>query len=304
MSIFKKIERIKSQIVDTERMLKLVGSHPIMAGSLKEKLNTLREELSKLPSDSKEAKISLLFSGTAVKGSLGIKSNFVGAAIRPFQELVKTQTSLVRFGNVGKRGQNKKAANSELFLTALPVGSFGIELSQLETNDLFDELDVANAMKQIMDLFYATSVSDESFETAIINTPKRNLNNLKRFLKVLDDEDSILKIETGSFGVEISKENIHLAFERVDKTSDQEDEIIIIGIVRGFLLDSGRFEILNIEGKTISGFISEDLSEDDIIRYDKEFLNKQCKIHLRKSSIKFKTGREKISFELLGVSNI
>jgi hypothetical protein len=304
MNIFKKIERIKSQIVDTERMLKLVSSHPIMALSLKEKLNTLKEELSKLPSDSKEAKISILFSGTAVKGSLGIKSNFVGAAIKPFQELVKTQTSLVRFGNVGKRGQNKKAANSELFLTALPVGSFGIELSQLETNDLFDELDVANAMKQIMDLFNATSLSDEAFEAAIVDTPKRNLNNLKKFLKVVDDERSVLKIETGSYGVEISEENIHLAFERVDKTINQEDEIFILGIVRGFLLDSGRFEILNIEGKTLSGFISEDLTEDDIIKFDKEFLNRQCKIHLRKICTKFKTGSEKICYELLGINNI
>ena len=115
MSIFSEIERIKAQILDTERMLKLVGEHPIMSDSLKDKLNSLKERLSNYPKDLIEPKIRLLFSGNAVKGSIGIKSKFVSKTIKPIQELIKTQTALVRFGGVGNRGQAKNAANSELY---------------------------------------------------------------------------------------------------------------------------------------------------------------------------------------------
>jgi valyl-tRNA synthetase len=37
--------RIKAQILDTERMLELVGDHPLMSESLKNKINNLKEEL-------------------------------------------------------------------------------------------------------------------------------------------------------------------------------------------------------------------------------------------------------------------
>lgn len=38
MSLFNRIQEIKAQIVDTERMLNLVGDHPIMSLGAKDKL--------------------------------------------------------------------------------------------------------------------------------------------------------------------------------------------------------------------------------------------------------------------------
>jgi len=301
MSIFSEIERIKSQILDTERMLKLVGEHPIMSDSLKDKLNSLKERLANFPKDLIEPKIRLLFSGTAVKGSIGIKSRFVSKTMKPIQELIKTQTALVRFGGVGKRGQAKKSANSELYLTALPTGSFGVELSQLEHNDLFDEEDVSNAIKQVVELIEASTESDEEFEKAIENTPKRNLANLKSLLKTISDANSILKLETGSFGVSISEKEVKEGFERVNATNNAEEEIFINGILRGILLDSGKFEMVTDEGNLINGIINPELTEEQLIEYDRNFLNKECRIHLSVNKTTFVTGREKISYELIEI---
>ncbi|MEO6633180.1 MAG: hypothetical protein ABIN13_15700 [Mucilaginibacter sp.] len=176
------MESIRAQIVDTERLLALVKDHPIMSEGLLEKLNNLREELKKIHKETIEPKIRLLFSGGAVKGSIGIKSSFVGKTIRPFQEMIKTQSALVRFGNVAKRGQAKRSVSTELYITSLPMGSFGVELSKLESEDLFAEHDVAHAIHEIMDLIRNTSESDTVFENSIKKTPKRNLSNLKKFL--------------------------------------------------------------------------------------------------------------------------
>ena len=183
MSLYRKIQSIKAQIVDTERLLEMVLDHPLMSEGLAERLSLLKQELENLPKESFEPRIQLLFSGNAVVGSQGIKSTFVSKTLTPFQEMVKTQVALVRFGKVGKRGQAKKGANTELYLTALPVGSFGVELSQLESNDLFDSMDVSKAMKDVMTLVLNSATDDETFEASIEQTPKRNLTNLKKFLQ-------------------------------------------------------------------------------------------------------------------------
>jgi hypothetical protein len=301
MNLFWEIEQTKAQILDTERMLMLVKDHPIMSVSIKEKLNTLKKKLENFPKDLIEPKIRLLFSGGAVKGSIGIKSKFVSKTINPIQELIKTQTALVRFGDVGKRGRAKKSRNSDLYLTSLPVGSFGFELSQLESNDLFDEQEVATAIHQVMELISATTKSNEAFEEAIEQTPKRNLNNLKTFLKQIDEENSILKIESGSYGIYISEEQIHQGFERVNLTISKDEQVFIKGVLRGFLLDSGKFEITDEEGKTITGIISPELTEEQILEYDKEYLNQSCIFHLNFFKTIFTSGTEKSSYELLEI---
>lgn len=301
MSLYRTIQSIKAQIVDTERLLEMVLDHPLMSEGLIERLNLLKQDLDSMPKESFEPKIQLLFSGNAVIGSQGIKSTFVNRTTTPFQEMIKTQVSLVRFGQVGKRGQAKKGANTDLYLTALPVGSFGVELSQLQTNDLFDSIDVSNAMKEVMTLIADCSKDDETFEATIEKTPKRNLTNLKKFLQEIFDENSVLKMESGELGIELSKEEIAEAYGRVSSTVDEENQMIISGIFRGLLLDSGKFEIQDEEGKKISGFISQDLDEEQLIDYDKTFLNNNCIIHLKVHRTKFKTGNEKVDYELMEI---
>jgi hypothetical protein len=301
MSLYRKIQSIKAQIVDTERLLEMVLDHPLMSEGLAERLSLLKQELENLPKESFEPRIQLLFSGNAVVGSQGIKSTFVSKTLTPFQEMVKTQVALLRFGKVGKRGQAKKGSNTELYLTALPVGSFGVELSQLESNGLFDSMDVSKAMKEVMTLVVNSATNDETFEAYIERTPKRNLTNLKKFLQEIAHENSVLKMESGELGIELPKEKIVEAFQRVSATIDEETELVINGIFRGLLLDSGKFEIQDEEGNRISGFISEEIEEEQLIEYDKTFLNSNCIIHLRVHKTKFKTGNEKINYELLEI---
>ncbi|KAA0991179.1 hypothetical protein [Dyadobacter aurulentus] len=302
MSIYRQTQNLKAQIADTESLLELVGDHPIMSVGLNERLNTLKEELDTLPQESFEPSIELLFSGNAVVGSRGIKSLFISKALSPFQEMLKTQAALERFGKVGKRGKARNAVNTDLYLTALPSGSFGVELTQLQMNDIFDSIDVSKAMKSVMSLINDSATSDEVFEEAVEKTPKRNLNNLKKFLKEIAEENSFLKMESGEVGVTLSREQVYDAFERVSAADTEEEELFINAIFRGLLLDSGRFEIQTEDGGKISGFISYDLDEDQLIEYDHTFLNQECQIHLRIHKTRFKTGNEKTEYELLEIS--
>lgn len=301
MNLFRKIEQLKAQILDTERMLEMVIDHPLMAEGFKEKINELKSELEKIPKEAFEPKIQLLFSGNSVVGSQGIKSSFVAKTVNPFQEMVKTQAALVRFGRVGKRGRAKKGASTDLYLTALPIGSFGVELSQLETTDLFDSIDVSNAIKQVMSIVESSATDDKTFEKIIAEVPKRNLTNLRKLLEEVAENNSILKMESNEVGIQISEQKVKEAYLRVAETTDVENEFAIQGVFRGILLDSGRFEILDDNRKKLSGFISPDLSEDELILYDQNFLNEECQITLREHKTTFKTGNEKIEYELLEI---
>lgn len=292
-------EQLKNQILDTERLLFLVKDHPLMAYGLEEKLRDLKEKFDDIPDDLKEAKVKLLFSGKAVVGSQGIKAKFITEAIKPFQELVKTQTALVRYGKVGKRGKSKNYKNSDLYLTALPIGSFGVELSQLSPTDFFAEEEISVAIQQVMDLVEASVKSDQVFEEYLENIPSRNLNNLKTFLKKIDEEKSILKIESGEKVLDISEESVHKAFERVNAATKEEEEIFENGILKGVFLVSAKFEFINEDGYKYTGLINPKIPEDLLASY----LNESCNIHLKKSKTKFISGNEKTTYELIGITD-
>jgi hypothetical protein len=304
MSLFSDITNLKVQIIETQAMLEKVLDHPLMSESLEVRLNYLRQKLDSLPKVSYEPKIKLLFSGNAVIGSSGIKSSFLSKTLAPFQEMIKTQFAVVRFGKAKGLGKMRIGPNSDLYLTALPIGSFGIELTQLDTNDLFDSMDISKAMKEIMILISNTAKDDETFESSIENTPKKNLLNIKKFFHEIMDESSDLKMESGELGVELSKEKVTEGYNRISATKEQVNERIINGTFRGLLLDSGKFEVQDEEGIKLSGFISEQLSEAQLVDYDKMFLNANCKIHLNVYNIEFKTGVQKTSYELLEIKGM
>jgi hypothetical protein len=153
-----------------------------------------------------------------------------------------------------------------------------------------------------MDLVRHTSESDTIFEDSIKRVPKRNLSNLRRFLKEIAEEHSFLKMESGDLSIEISDRDIQEAYNRVSAATEEENEIFIKGVFRGILLDSGRFEALDSDGQKISGFISELLDEDELVNFDQSFLNKECRIHLKELKVKFKTGNVNTDYELLGIN--
>lgn len=306
MSLHDKKQFIHSQIIETRRLLELVDGHPLMAEGLNERIEMLEEELKSIPEEVFKPTAQFLFSGYAVSGSEGIKATFASKVMPPIQGLVRTQLAVNKYGKVGRRGRAKRGEKAELFLTALPKGSFGVELSKIDNDieDLYDIVDTSEAMKDVILLIKNISGSEEVFESTIESTPKRNLINLKKLLQEVANEKSILKMDCGDIHVELSNEDVEKASNRVSYAFKEDREIVVIGIFRGMLLDSNRFEIQDENGKPISGIISEDLDEEQLVEYDKKFLNVECAIHLRVYNTTFKAGKDKLDYELLEIKSL
>ncbi|MDD2435807.1 MAG: hypothetical protein PHO63_06130 [Bacilli bacterium] len=282
--------------------MSISDDNPFVYMPLKERLRNLKRQLEELPKDLKEPKIKLLFSGDAVFGSLGIKSSFVCKTINPIQELIKIQTTITKFGKeFGKRGKIKKGEISEMYLTSLPTGSFGYELSLLNNVDLFEEQDVSESIYDVIELIEITVRDEEKFLKVMDEYPNKTLSYLKNFLKEVNSENSILKIESGSTYKEFSRDEIKIGYDRVSSTIFNEEIIMLNGIFKGAFIESGKFELLDNEGNTIHGFISDELSEEEIAQYNRDYSNVECNITLEKGVTEFNNGKMIITYILLSL---
>ena len=296
-------EYINIQLLETQRMLEMLINHPIMYKSLKQKEINLLEQLEKIPVDQKETKVVLLFSGHPVIGSLGIDASFLAKVTIPFQSMVTAEFAHRGGSKVGKRGALNKQGESRLFLTAMPRGSFGIELSKLvESTDLLADNQMSDSLSKVTKLIESSSKSDEDFASELDETTPRTIQSLKNFFKVISDEQAGVSIETGGIRCELNPEEVKSGYERVSGTKITEETIITVhGTLKGILLESWKFDFLDEQDNLITGSIDEDLTEEIVSDFIKIFFNNSCKAILKEGRVLFKNGREHKSYILTSI---
>lgn len=294
-------EYLKVQLLETQRMLALMGDHPIMGASLRNKETELQEKLDKIPVDQKEPKIVLYFTGNPVKGSLGIDALFTSKVVTPFQNMITSEYAHRIFGKVGQRGKLNSQSESRLFITSLVRGSFGVELSKLDNNNLFDEDQLSDSLAHITRLIDSSAKSDEDFASELDEVAPRTIQSLKDFFKAISDDQAGVTIESGGIRCELNPVEVHSAFDRVAGTIATENDKSISGVLKGILLESWRFDFITLEGMTITGKLDENLTEDQVSEYNVQFFNKSCIANLKEAKVLFKNGRERITHILTSI---
>lgn len=294
-------EQLKVSILEAQRMLSLVGDHPTMGPSFRKRVEMMQRELDDLPADTKEASVTLLFSGAPVLGSIGIDANFLSRVLLPFQKMIQSDLVQRGYGKVGSRGQLKNADEARLFLTSLPRGSFGVELSKLDSNNLFNEDQVADSLVHVSRLVDAAARSDEDFAASLSDTSSRTLSDLTQFLKVVADDKAGISIETGNARSALSNSDVLAAYQRVSETRTELQDVEISGTLKGILLESWKFDFLAETGETITGAIGPEISEEEAAQIFSEFFNRKCTAMFQKTSVYLRSGRVKEIFVLLGV---
>jgi len=189
---------LMAQLFDTQRLLTSISGHPIMSKSLKYREEELLRKISELPEDSIEAKVKLLFHGRPVLGSMGIDASFAGKLVPHVEKMVNARFFQKYGATIKAKNKKEKLQFTKLYLTALPKGSFGIELTKLNDQNLFDNAQYAETLKEIATIIDASAKSDDQFTEAINDSPAQTLTSLKEFLHLIADHDAGVTIETGS----------------------------------------------------------------------------------------------------------
>ena len=294
-------EFLKVQLLETRRLKKLAGDHPLMSVAFAEKEEELAEKLAALPLGNKEARTVLFFSGEPVRGSLGIDASFAGRVLEPFQSMVMADYSDRWHGTVGSRGRRHGEAESRLLLTGLPRGSVGLELTRAENDDLFEEGQLADTLAHVTRLVNAAARSDEDFAAELDETAPRVIQNLREFMEVIAKGKAGLRLESGDFRCTMNPAEAHEAFNRVSATITKPEEIEVSGVFKGVLLESWKFDFVTDEQFSIGGRIDDKLTEEQVVAMNRKFFNERCVASLLKTTVLFKNGRVKSTYTLRGL---
>lgn len=297
-------EYLKVQLLDTQRLRKLAGQHPLMSIALAERERELVEKIAALPLGNKEARAVMFFSGEPVQGSMGIDASFAGRVLEPFQSMVMADYADRWHGVVGARGRRHGEAESRLLLTGLPRGSFGLELTRADNDELFEEDQLADTLAHVTKLVESAGRSDEDFANELNETAPRVIQNLREFLEVVAKGKAGLRLESGDFRCSLDPLQANEAFNRVAGTTTDEAPLKVQGVLKGVLLESRRFDFVTHENHRIGGKIDESLSEEQIITMAREFFNERCIASFLRTTVLFKNGRVRTTYLLNGLMTI
>lgn len=294
-------EFLKVQLLETQRLKEMVGDHPLMSVSFAEREQELMKKIEALPLGSKEARTVLFFSGEPVQGSVGIDASFAGRVLEPFQSMVMADYADRWHGVVGSRGRRSGEADSRLLLSSLPRGSFGLELTRADNDELFEEDQLADTLAHVTKLVESSARSDEDFAAELDETAPRVIQNLKAFLEVVAKGKAGLRLESGDYRCSMNPIEANEAFNRVAGTITSDEQVSIPGVFKGVLLESWKFDFVTLDGHKVGGKIDDDLTEEQVIALSLEFFNKSCLATLVKTTVLFKNGRARTTYILKGL---
>jgi hypothetical protein len=304
MTIRSQREFLKVQLLEMERLREGVAGHPIMSLALAEREEELKQQIAMLPLGGKEAKAVLLFSGEPVFGSHGIDVTFASRVLEPFQSMVMADYADRFHGVVGTRGRLSGEADSRLLLTALPRGSFGMELSRAESDELFEEDQLADTLTHLTRLVEASARSDEDFAVELQETAPRVIQRLKVFLEVIAKGKAGLQLESGDARCSMSPVGAEEAFNRVAGTITNDEELKLPGVFRGALLNSWKFDFVKDDEHKISGKLEENLTVEAVEALSRSFLNRRCMACVLKTTVLFRNGRIRTSYVLTNLEPV
>jgi hypothetical protein len=273
---------------------------PLLASRLRGLQKELAE-LEKIPPARPEAE--LLFAGGPAFGSAGLDAKFAARVLDDYQDMVANHYSASRHGRVGSRGPRTGEEESRLCLSALPRGSFGLLLTQPQAHDFIAAAQLSDVMDQITSLVEAAASGDAAFTDTVEKFHPRVLTPLKSFLNALEAQNAsvVLRTTTRQCTLDIAK--VTAAKARVAETKPETDTIRLIGLCRGVLLESWRFDF-NPEGQPpISGVLAESVSKE-AAKAMLALVDQPAKAELTVTRMRTRSGFGRPTYELLSLQPV
>jgi hypothetical protein len=303
MSLRENREFLQTQILETDRLLELAGDHPLMAPALQQRRGELEGEIKELPAPGRQPRTVLFFAGGPVLGTRGIDAQFASNVIDHFLQMVKSQYSVARHGGVGLRGVRRGESEARLLLTGLPRGSFGLELSQPNSEDFVAAEQLSNVLVQLTKVIESAGRDDESFAFALDEVSPRVLQRLKDFFKVAADSKARMRVVSGDLECELNETAVAQAYERVSLAESRDQILDVQGVFRGATLDTWRFDFRADQGENISGRLADEVSDEQALEMI-HLTESPCVATLRQTVVTTRSGTLRTRHELMALKPI
>lgn len=227
------------------------------------------------------ASASLFFSGKPVNGSRGIESDFGAAAIASFQDIVAKVSAARRLRPLKRTGKVPHQNKNKLHITRVVHGSFGFQFEEIENGQprsLFNS-NLKESVDQSAKLLASfDELDDETFGKAVEDVNTRVLKAMRDFFELVEKNEATFRLVSGSIDKNYDKQALGRAVQRAQITTIKEITEHFRGRFGGVLPEIRTFEFRPISGSVIHGKIASSVSQEDVLKMNEIWANKDCEI--------------------------
>ncbi|EPD2403694.1 hypothetical protein ACUQHA_003455 [Acinetobacter baumannii] len=259
--------------------------------SLEARLSGIQETINELEATTlvEPAKVVVTFSGNPVDGSSGIWADFASKAMQSFTDAVSALAAGLNTA-VQAMGKIPNKDNNRLYITSTALGSFGFVLEEkmpqqtelgLEQDS---ETDVKKALDQITSVFQSAMTSDEVLSETLNEINDRALEKVRAFIKILNDSDALCSIKLDDKKITFrDKDDLTQSLDRLKPDNILVNHQEIDGTFIGYLPIDRIGEFQKKESHEIIKIkVSKDLADSDVIN---QHLNALSKISLTVTTV-------------------
>ena len=297
------------QVIELRQLLAKTQNNPVLAMQLRRRLAAAEQAAAEHTQEGTFQAASLprtaiFLRGGSVHESGGVRPGLAAEALIQYEKMFIEQTLYYEREAAKEAGRLRRPKGSHtpgLLFTGTPRGSFGLEFVPLIPDDPALIPIQAQSLNAVSDsLTRITSITADSADDIIESIPLPVLKPMKSFMKALVKHGAELRLAFNDReSVSFSPIQITTAYERLNQEVNEE-RISIHGVFRGVTLNTGVFDLKTSDDEIISGVVSSELSEDDVLRIH-GFTNRQCLAILQQTTIQPVTGTPRITYILLDV---
>jgi hypothetical protein len=277
--------------------------------SLEARRRRLHEEFGRLAhAEERKAKVALYFGGDPVIGNLGVQASFGTRAVGSFQDLLTKVWGMAEGGQLQSMGPIRDKAAAQMHITSLVHGSFGFLLEELdeEGEPLFNT-PLSKAADQATDYIASFASENEARYSDVIETlNSRVFQGIRDFISCIHKNNATLRLVEGEREEKFDRQAVERAWERVEASNVDEDEIRVEGKLLGVIPVGRRFEFDPDGGTSIvKGKVGQKFGESYLQRMsEQQFAGRRWRAVMNRRIIT-KAGRQPYeSFTLLELDEI
>lgn len=305
MTPIRKKESLQVELIGLQHLLEITPQDEMATPALKSRIQELLDEIKKIETNPLlKPETELFFSAGPVIGSRGLEASFAGNILRRFQDMVTNHFAAKYCGGLRRMGRRKGEEDSALFLSALPIGSFGLQLSQPHVKDFVTSMQVTETMEDLANLVTAAAKDDASFVETISHFNSRVIVPLQKFLEVLNNAGADCRMLSGRVEAALKKEDVVRAYDRVMAVVEESHTLRKRGLFFGVLVQSGKFEFQPTGENLMTGWVSESVSESTASEWDRKLTGIECNAEISVTTVSTPSGRRSFRNELITLSPI
>ena len=236
---------------------------PVGEYQIEKRKSAIEAELKALAAEQeRKASVALFFGGKPVLGSRGISADFAGHMLEYFQDLVSRTFASNELGSLGERGPIPKRQATDLMVTQLTRGSFGFVLDELSDQAELEDTALKAMVEEVVTIVEKVASANEiDFEEVAEQLDPRMLIALQNFFVTLDAAEATVRLVDEVADISLDQPAVHRARLRTEATSIDEADLLIEGVLVGFLPEHRKFEIQVSQTLTLYGSVSKEAAE-------------------------------------------